>query len=89
MVQVIPGMKRMILLIKALKKGCGKILSDQSEPVKRYLRAYIEDWEKLSTKKNDQRTRTSFLAKYVGLSLYDIGFGKRYYIDYEDIHFVK
>ena len=39
-------------------------------------------------KKNDQRTRTSFLAKYVGLSIYDIGFGKIYYIDDEDIHFV-
>ena len=40
-------------------------------------------------KKNDQRTRTCFLAKYGGLSIYDIDFGKRYSIDDEDIHFVK
>ena len=36
-----------------------------------------------------QRTRTSFLEKYGGLSLYDIGFDKRYSIDDEEIHFVK
>ena len=36
----------------------------------------IEDWGTLSMKKNDQRTRTCFLAKYGGLSLYDIDFGK-------------
>ena len=29
------------------------------------------------------------MAKYVGLSLYDIDFGKIYFIDGEDIHFVK
>ena len=40
-------------------------------------------------KKNDQRNRTRFLEKYGGISLYDIGFGKRYSIDDEDIHFVK
>ena len=40
-------------------------------------------------KKNYQRPRTRFLAKYVGLSIYDIYFGKRYSIDYEDIHFLK
>ena len=39
--------------------------------------------------KNDQRTRTCILAKYGGLSLYDIDFGKRYYIDNEYIKFVK
>ena len=26
------------------KWGVVKVFSDQSEPVKRYLRAYIEDW---------------------------------------------
>ena len=26
------------------KWGVGELFSDQSEPVKRYLRAYIEDW---------------------------------------------
>ena len=36
-----------------------------------------------------QSTRTSFLAKYGGLSLYYIYFKKRYYIDDEDINFVK
>ena len=40
-------------------------------------------------KKNDQRNRTRFLDNYVGLSIYDIDFGKRYYIDDEDIQFVK
>ena len=40
-------------------------------------------------KKNDQRTRTHFLAKYGGLSLYDFDFDKRYLIDDEEIHFVK
>ena len=40
-------------------------------------------------KKNDQRTRTCFLAKYVGLRLYDIDFEKIYSIGDEEIHFVK
>ena len=40
-------------------------------------------------KKYDQGTRNRFLAKYGGLSLYDIGFRKRYSIDDEDIYFVK
>ena len=66
-----------------------KVFSDQSEPVKRYLRDYIEDWRKLSMNKNDQITYTWFLAKYGGTSLYDIYFGKRYSIDDEDINFVK
>ena len=35
--------------------------------------------------KNDQRTRTRFLEKYGGLSIYDIDFEKRYSIDDEDI----
>ena len=38
--------------------------------------------------KNDQRTRTHFLAKYGGLSPYDINFGNRYSIDDEDINFL-
>ena len=44
---------------------------------------------KLPYEKNDQRTQTSFLATYGGLSIYDFDFEKRYYIDDEDIHFVK
>ena len=40
-------------------------------------------------KKNDQRTRTCFLAKYLGLSLYDIYFENIYSINDEDINFVK
>ena len=39
--------------------------------------------------KYDQRTRTRFLAKYGGLSLYDIDMEKWYSIDDEDIQFVK
>ena len=53
------------------------------------MRAYIEDWGKLSMKKNDQRTCICILAKYGGLSPHDIDFGKRYSIYDEDIHFVK
>ena len=41
------------------------------------------------TKKDDQRYRTRFLAKYVGLSLYDIDTEKRYSINDNEIHFVK
>ena len=51
--------------------------------------AYIEDWGKMSMKKNYQRTRTCLLAKYGGLYLYDFDFEKRCYIDYKGIHFVK
>ena len=40
-------------------------------------------------KKNYQITRTRFLEKYGGLSLYYIDFEKRYPIDDEYIHFVK
>ena len=40
-------------------------------------------------KKDDQRYRTRFLAKYGGLSLYDIDTEKRYSIDDKEIHFVK
>ena len=40
-------------------------------------------------KKYDQRSRTRFLAKYGGLSLYDIDTDKRYSIDDKEIHFVK
>ena len=65
------------------------IFSEHPEPVKIELRAYIEDWVKLSMKKDDQRCRTCFLANYGGLSLYDINTEKRYSIDDKDIHFVK
>ena len=42
------------------KWGMGKLFSDHSEPIKRELRSYIEDWEILAMKKCDQRycTRT-------------------------------
>ena len=33
-----------------------RVFSDHPESVKRELRAYIEDWERFSMKKNDQRT---------------------------------
>ena len=58
-----------------------KLFSDPSEPVTRELRVYIEDWEILSMKKYDQISRTRFLAKYGGLSLYDIDTEKIYSID--------
>ena len=40
-------------------------------------------------KKNDQITRTRFLAKYGGVSIYDIDSKKKYPIDDEEINFVK
>ena len=40
-------------------------------------------------KKNYQRTRTRFFAKYGGLSFYDINSTKIYSIDDEYIHFVN
>ena len=64
-----------------------RVFSKYSEPVKRKLRAYIEDWGKLSMKKDDPRSRTRFLAKYEGISLYDIDTEKRYSVDYKEIHF--
>ena len=67
----------------------GKLFSDHSEPVKRELRDYIEDWGKLPINKNDQRTRTWLLARYGWLSLYDIYFEKIYSIDDKGIHFLK
>ena len=39
--------------------------------------------------KNDQRTHTCFLAKYGGLSLYDIDMKNIYSIEYKGIDFVK
>ena len=66
-----------------------RVFSEHPEPVKRELRDYIEDWEKLYMKKDDQRNRTRFLANYGGLSLYDIDTEKRYSIDDKEIHFVK
>ena len=40
-------------------------------------------------KKDDQRYRTRFLAKYGGISLYDIDAEKRYSIDEKEMNFVK
>ena len=39
--------------------------------------------------KDDQRSRTRFLANYGGLYLYDIDTEKRYSIDDKEIDFVK
>ena len=40
-------------------------------------------------KKNDQRSRTNFLAKYGWISLYDIDMEKIYSIYEKEINFVK
>ena len=61
--------------------GCGSSIPEHPEPVKRELRAYIEDWGKLSMKKDGQISCTRFLAKYGGLSFYDIDTEKRYSVD--------
>ena len=66
-----------------------KSFSDQSEHVTRELRSYIEGCGKLLMNKNYRRNGTCFLAKYGGLSLYDIYFEKRYSIDDEDVYFLK
>ena len=71
-----------------LDKWCvDRVFSEHSEPVKRELRSYIEDWGKLSMKKDDQRYRTCFLAKCGGLSLYDIDTEKRDSIDEKEMNF--
>ena len=62
-----------------------RVFSEHLEPIKRELRAYIEDWGKLSTKKDNLRSRTRFLVKYGGLSLYDIDMEKIYFIDDKEI----
>ena len=66
-----------------------RAFSEHSEIVERELRAYIEDWGKLSMKTDDKISRTCFLAKYGGLSLYDIDTEKRYSIDEKEMNFVK
>ena len=58
-----------------------RLFSEYSEPVKRELRSYIEDWENISMNKYDQIYWTLFLAKYGGISLYDIDTAKKYHID--------
>ena len=40
-------------------------------------------------KKYDQRYRNCFLAKYGGLSIYDIDTENRYSIDEKEMHFLK
>ena len=45
--------------------------------------------EEIHINKTDQRSRTNYLGKYVGQSLYDEGMNKRYTIDHENIHFVN
>ena len=40
-------------------------------------------------RKNYQRTRTHILEKYDSPSIYDIDFEKKYFVDNDDIHFVK
>ena len=79
----------MMLLIKVRKMGWGKFNFRSIRTCQK--RAEILYWRlgKLSLKKNDQHTRTPFLTKYGGLYIYDIGFEKIYFIDDEEIHFVK
>ena len=62
------------------KLGAEKVFSEHSEHVKRDLRAYIEEWERFSMNKYDQRSRTRFLVNYGGLSNYDIDMENRYSI---------
>ena len=71
------------------KWGVDRAFSEHSEPVKRELRAYIEDWGKLSMKKYDHRSCTHCLAKYGGISLCDIDTDKKYSIDDKEMYFVK
>ena len=66
-----------------------KVFSENPEPVKRELRAYIEYRERLSMNKYDWRSCTHLLANYGGLSIYDIDTEQRYFVDDKEIHFVK
>ena len=65
-----------------------KVYSGELEHVTRELRAYIDDWEEIHIKNNDQISWTLFLEKYCGLYLYDVYLKKRYTIYHEDIYFV-
>ena len=69
--------------------GCGKSIFRSFRTYQK--RAESLHWRlgKIFNEENDQRTRTRFLEKYGGLSIYDIDTEKRYYIDDKCIHFVK
>ena len=45
--------------------------------------------ETINIKKTDQRSHTTFLEEYGGISLYDEDLKKRYRIYHSDIHFVN
>ena len=73
---------------KLEKWGVGKVLL-----IKLNLRQ--ESWylilniETINIKKTDQRSHTTFLEEYGGISLYDEDLKKRYRIYHSDIHFVN
>ena len=69
--------------------GCGKSIFRSIRTCQKRSEILHLRLGKFLIKKNDQRTRTHFLAKYGGLSLHDIYFGKIYSIDDKYIHFVK
>ena len=68
---------------------CGKSISRSIRNFEKRAESLNLGQGKIAYEENDQTTRTCFLAQYVGLSLYDIYFQKKYYIFDEEIQFVK
>ena len=66
-----------------------KLFQNPYEVIIRDLKMYIVDWEKLNIKNKRQLSRTTFLAKYGSLALYDIYTEKILFIDHKQLQFDK
>ena len=51
--------------------GVEKLFHNKYEAITRELKMYIEEWEKTHIKNKSQVSKTTFLAKYGSLALYD------------------
>ena len=69
--------------------GRGKSISRPTRNCYESVGILYWGFEKYPMKINYQRTCTRFLEKYCGLSLYDINYEKKYFIDDEYINFWK
>lgn len=63
-------------------------VEEPAPPNKRFLKCYIEEWEKEHVKKNDDVSKAKLLQKYGGLEFEDIDkIARRYRIDPSDMSF--